>query len=104
LNFWFAFRDFGTHSLLYNVKNNSLYAAISRNALIAYNEGYLYNMPQAWTSVNPVMLVQLWRKLVPHLENDDLQGFPDEESSKCEILDMVCAMKSFENVNTDNVE
>jgi hypothetical protein len=31
----------------------------------------------------------LWRKLVPDLEDDDLQGFPSEEISKSEILGMV---------------
>jgi hypothetical protein len=38
------------------------------------------------------------RKLLPGLEYD-LQHFPNEEISKSEILDMVCAMKSFKNIN-----
>jgi hypothetical protein len=42
-------------------------------------------------------------KLLPDLE-DDLQGFPNEEISKSEILDMVCAMTSFENFDEDNGE
>jgi hypothetical protein len=33
-----------------------------------------------------------------------LQGFPNEEISKSKILDMVCAVRSFENSNEDNVE
>jgi hypothetical protein len=46
------------------------------------------------------MLVQSWRKLLADLEDDDLQGFPNEESSKSEILD-VCAMRSFGNINEE---
>jgi hypothetical protein len=42
-----------------------------------------------WSSGNPVTLVRSWRKLLPDLEDDDLQGFPKEEISKSEILDMV---------------
>jgi hypothetical protein len=30
-----------------------------------------------------------------------LNSFSDEESSKPKILDMVCAMKSFENINKE---
>jgi hypothetical protein len=33
-----------------------------------------------------------------------LQGFPNEEINKSEILDMVWAMRSFENINEDNVK
>jgi hypothetical protein len=33
-----------------------------------------------------------------------MQGFPNEEISKSEILDIVCAMRSSENLNEDNVE
>jgi hypothetical protein len=54
--------------------------------------------------VNPVTLIPSWRKLLPDLEDDDLQGFPNEEISKSEILDKVCAVRSFENVSEDNVE
>jgi hypothetical protein len=46
------------------------------------------------------MLVQLWRKLATDLG----QGFPNEETSKSEILDMKCAMRSFENINKDIIE
>jgi hypothetical protein len=38
----------------------------------------------------------LWRKLLPDLEEENMQGFPNEQISKSEILDMVCAMRSFE--------
>jgi hypothetical protein len=41
----------------------------------------IYGVAQAWSSVNP------------DLEHDDLRGFPNEEISKSEILDMVYAMK-----------
>jgi hypothetical protein len=44
-------------------------------------------------------MVRSWRKLLPDLEDDDLQGFPDEEISKSEILDTVCAVRSFGNVD-----
>jgi hypothetical protein len=64
----------------------------------------IYSISQAWSSVNPVTLVWSWRKLVPDLEEDDLQVFYIEEISKSEILDMVCAMRSFENVEEDNIE
>jgi hypothetical protein len=43
-------------------------------------------------------------KLPSDLEEDDLQGFPNNEISKSEILDMMCAMKSSENNDEDNVE
>jgi hypothetical protein len=64
----------------------------------------IYGISQAWPSVNPVTLVQSWRKPVPDLEEYGLQGFCNEEISKSEILDVVCAMRSFENINEDNVE
>jgi hypothetical protein len=64
----------------------------------------IYGVPRAWSFVNPVMLVRSCRKLLSDLEDDDLQGFPNREISKSEILGMVCAMKSFENVNKGNVE
>jgi hypothetical protein len=54
--------------------------------------------------VNPVTRVQSRRKLLPDLEDDDLEGFPNHEISKSEILDMVCAMRSFGNIDEDNVE
>jgi hypothetical protein len=53
--------------------------------------------------MNPVMLVQSWRKILSGLE-DDLQGFPKKEFIMSEILDMVCVIRSFENVNEDNTE
>jgi hypothetical protein len=63
-----------------------------------------YGVPQAWSSVNPVMLVQLRRKLLLDLEDGDLQGFPNEGISKSKILDIVYAMRSFENIDEDNEE
>jgi hypothetical protein len=50
------------------------------------------------------MLVRSWRKLLPDLKKVDLQGFPNEEISKSEIFDMVYAMRSFGNINKDNVK
>jgi hypothetical protein len=50
--------------------------------------------------MNPVMLVQSWRKLVP--DRDDLQNFPNKEISKSKILDMLCAMRSFKKVTMNN--
>jgi hypothetical protein len=41
----------------------------------------IYGVSQAWFSVNPVMLVQLWRKLLPDLDEDDLQGFSNKSGS-----------------------
>jgi hypothetical protein len=45
------------------------------------------------------MMVQLWRKLLPDIEEYDFQGFPTKEITMSEILDTVCAMRSSENVN-----
>jgi hypothetical protein len=43
----------------------------------------------------------LRRKLLPDLEEDGLQGFPNKEISKSEILDMVCAVSCFESINKE---
>jgi hypothetical protein len=59
----------------------------------------IYSVSLAWSSMNPVMLVQSWRKLLPGREEDDLQGFTGEEISKPKIRGMVCAMRIFENVH-----
>jgi hypothetical protein len=63
----------------------------------------IYSVSRAWSCVNPRTLVRSWRKLLPDIEDDYLQGFPNEEISKSKNLDMVCAMRSFENID-DNVE
>jgi hypothetical protein len=63
----------------------------------------IYGISWAWFSVNPVMLVRSWRELFPDLEDDDLQGFPNEEIRKSKILDM-CTMRSFENFNEEWLE
>jgi hypothetical protein len=39
----------------------------------------IYGASWAWSSVNPLTLVRSWRKLLPHLEEDDFQAFPNEE-------------------------
>jgi hypothetical protein len=64
----------------------------------------VYGVPQAWSSMQLVTLVSSWRKLLPDLEDEDLQGFHNEVISKSKILDMVCAMRSFENTNKNNTE
>jgi hypothetical protein len=46
----------------------------------------------------------MWKIVLPSREDDDLQGFPHEEISKSEILDMVCAMRSVEATDTDKTE
>jgi hypothetical protein len=63
----------------------------------------IYGVSRARSSVNPVTLVRSRRKLLPHLEENDLQSFRNEGISKSEILDMVCTMRSFENIDEDNV-
>jgi hypothetical protein len=54
--------------------------------------------------VNPVTLVRSRWKLLPDLEESDLQGFPNEVISKSEILDMVCAVTNFENINEETLK
>jgi hypothetical protein len=39
----------------------------------------VYGVSRGWSSMNPVTLVRSWRKLIPNLEEDDLQGFSNEE-------------------------
>jgi hypothetical protein len=46
----------------------------------------IYGVSQTWSSMNLVILVRSWRKLLTVTEEDDLEGFPDEETSKSEIL------------------
>jgi hypothetical protein len=53
--------------------------------------------------MNPVILVQSWRKHHPDQEENDLPGFPNDEIGKYDILNMACAM-NFENTNEDNTE
>jgi hypothetical protein len=47
--------------------------------------------------MNPVMLIRSWTGLLQDLAIDDLKGFPNEETSKSEILDMMSSVKGFEN-------
>jgi hypothetical protein len=68
------------------------------------NLDVIYSVCQAWSSVNPVPLVRSRRKLLPDLEGDDLQGFSNKEISKSEILDMVCAIRSSENIDEDTLK
>jgi hypothetical protein len=64
----------------------------------------IYAVSWAWPSVNIEMLVLMWRKLLPDPKNDDLQGLPNEETSKSRIVDMVCAMRSSETIDEVNVK
>jgi hypothetical protein len=64
----------------------------------------IYGASRTWSSVNAATLVRSRRKLLPDLEEDDLQGFCNEEISKSEILDLMCAMRSFERVDEKNIE
>jgi hypothetical protein len=64
----------------------------------------IYGASQAWSFVNPITLVQSWRKLLPDLQDDDLQGFPNKENSKSEILDTVYAIRSSKNTDEHNEE
>jgi hypothetical protein len=64
----------------------------------------IYGVSWAWSSVNPVTLYPSWRNVLPGLEEDDLKGFPNEETSKSEILDLVCGMRNFENTNEETLK
>jgi hypothetical protein len=65
----------------------------------------IFGVSRAWSFVNPVTLVQMWRKFLPDIEEEgDLQGLPNEEVSKSKILDMVCAMRSFENIHKETLK
>jgi hypothetical protein len=64
----------------------------------------IYGVFWAWSSMNPVTLVRSWRKLPPDPEELDLQGLPNEEISKSTILDIVYVMRSFEDIDEDNIE
>lgn len=57
-----------------------------------------------WSSINPVMLVWSWKKLLPDPEDNDLKGVCNTEINNSEILDMVCATRSFENTEYNNKE
>jgi hypothetical protein len=63
---------------------------------------YIYGVSQAWSCVNPVTLVQSWKKRLPDLK-EDLQGFPNEKVNKSEIFDM-CAMRNFQSIDKDDVQ
>jgi hypothetical protein len=49
------------------------------------------------------MLACSWMKFLPNLLND-LQGFANEEITKSKILDVLCTVRSFENINKDLVD
>jgi hypothetical protein len=76
------------------------------NSIMEKNYGVdtIYGIFRAQSSINQIMLIRSWRKLLSDLKDYDLQGFPNEEISKSKILDMVCAMRSFKNVDKDNID
>jgi hypothetical protein len=39
-----------------------------------------------------------------HLEDEDLYGFSNKETRKSKIVNMVCAMRNFENTNKERLE
>jgi hypothetical protein len=55
----------------------------------------IYGVSQAWSSMNPVMLIQSWRKRLPDLEEDDLHSFHNERITTYKILDIVCTVRGF---------
>jgi hypothetical protein len=60
--------------------------------------GCYMSVSQTWSAVNPVILVQL---LLTDVDDDNLQGFPNKQISKSKILDMVCTVRNFENINKE---
>jgi hypothetical protein len=63
----------------------------------------IFGVSWAWSSKDTVTSIQLWKKLLPDLGDDDLQDYPNEEIRKSKILD-ICAITRSENVNRDNAE
>jgi hypothetical protein len=59
----------------------------------------MYRISQAWSSINPRMLVQSRRKVLPDPEDDYLQGFPSKEISSSTTLDMMFAVRCSENID-----
>jgi hypothetical protein len=58
----------------------------------------IYAISQAWSSFYQVALVHSWMILLPVAEENNFHGFSTEEISKSEIRDILCAMRSFENI------
>jgi hypothetical protein len=54
--------------------------------------------------MNPATMVRSWQKLLPDLEDNNLQGFPNEEITKSDILDMVCDIRNSENTDEGKVD
>lgn len=61
----------------------------------------VYDAFWTWSSLTPVIPFKSWRKLVPCLE--DLHGCPNEGMIKSRVLDMMCAVKSFQNLERGNI-
>jgi hypothetical protein len=59
---------------------------------------YIYEVSQALSYMNPVMLDQPWRKHLPGLEDDYLQCIANAEINKSKILDIVYATRNSESV------
>jgi hypothetical protein len=39
----------------------------------------IFSIFRAWSAMNLVTLLRSWRTLLPDLDDDDLQGFPNKE-------------------------
>jgi hypothetical protein len=55
----------------------------------------IYSVSWTRSPVKPVMMVSSCGKLTSGLQENDLQGFPNEEVCKSQIIDKVYAMKRF---------
>jgi hypothetical protein len=55
----------------------------------------IYCVSQAWSSINMVMIAQMWKKPFPDLEDDNMQGSPNKVNKKSKILDMARAKRGF---------
>jgi hypothetical protein len=64
----------------------------------------IHEKPQAIYSMSTLTLFQSLKTLLPDLDDDDLHGFPYEAISKSKIVDMMCAMTSFQNINEETLK
>jgi hypothetical protein len=59
--------------------------------------GAIYSISQAWSYVNPVMLVRSWRKLLPDLEEDVRFEVLTAPSTKMAVFCVVALCSLVEN-------
>lgn len=72
------------------IHNNKLTNSLRKNGGVARHVQCISGR----VFVNPGTLVQIWRKLPPHLEDHDLQGLLNEEPIRFKILDTVYVLWS----------